>query len=242
MLDGNLASLVTRRSRSAGYHWPYRLAVRTLPSQGRNASANLAGVIRILTHSWVENHSVRCHTGRMRRCTKCEVEKPLTEFTRRKAGGRFNSWCRECTVRATREGRRKNKEIRERNKRGNDKRRRALKTRVARMKADPCMDCGRSFNPWQMHLDHTAGDKVKDIATLAHRGATNLLEEELKKVEPVCACCHADRTYFRRIEVALKTKKTVVVLDPETYESRRLPVERIKLVKRGDRIVAYTIT
>lgn len=104
------------------------------------------------------------------------------------------------------------------------------------------MDCGRIFNPWQMHLDHIDGDKVKDIATLAHGGATNLLEEELKKVEPVCACCHANRTYFRRIEVALKTKKTVVVFDPESYESKRLPVERIKLVKRDGRVVAYTIT
>lgn len=134
----------------------------------------------------------------MRKCTKCLETKSLDRFTRRKRGGQLNSWCRDCTVTATRLGRQNNPAIRQKNIDNNNRRRRELKTYVDQLKSEPCSDCKKCWKPWQMHFDHVRGKKFSDIATIVRTGARRRLEEELKKCELVCGHCHATRTHNRR--------------------------------------------
>lgn len=75
----------------------------------------------------------------------------------------------------------------------------ALRNEVWELKRVPCLDCGRSYNPWVMHFDHRPGEtKVGNIATMVRNNQRTKVFEEIKKCDIVCANCHADRTYARR--------------------------------------------
>ena len=138
-----------------------------------------------------------------RRCTKCRKKKPLDRFTVRR-GGQINSWCKGCTIRATRLGRQNNKQTRERNVAENARRRRELKAEVDALKAEtPCTDCGYNWRPWQMHFDHVRGKKLGHVSRMVSGGCRRQVEEEIKKCELVCANCHADRTHRRKQQGAV---------------------------------------
>lgn len=63
----------------------------------------------------------------------------------------------------------------------------------------PCTDCGVRHPAWVMQADHVWGEKVDDVATMACNAVSEeKLRAELDKCEPVCANCHAERTYRRR--------------------------------------------
>lgn len=64
----------------------------------------------------------------------------------------------------------------------------------------PCTDCGFNYPYYVMDFDHLPEYvKVENVITLALRGATKLLEEEIKKCEIVCSNCHRERTHKRRL-------------------------------------------
>lgn len=65
--------------------------------------------------------------------------------------------------------------------------------------ARPCADCGKSWPPVAMDLDHVRGDKSGNIAGFVS-GAykLDLIKLELEKCEVVCACCHRLRTADRK--------------------------------------------
>lgn len=64
----------------------------------------------------------------------------------------------------------------------------------------PCTDCGIQYPYYVMDFDHLPEYvKVDNVITLALRGATKLLQEEIKKCEIVCANCHRERTQNRRV-------------------------------------------
>jgi hypothetical protein len=62
----------------------------------------------------------------------------------------------------------------------------------------PCADCGRSFPPVAMDLDHARGGKVRCVSSLVS-GAYKLylIIAEIAKCDVVCACCHRVRTAAR---------------------------------------------
>lgn len=77
-------------------------------------------------------------------------------------------------------------------------RRAKLKAEVNELKRCPCMDCGGTFNPWQMDFDHRPDEiKVAEIPKLILRSNRQLLMDEIAKCDVVCANCHRDRTYYR---------------------------------------------
>lgn len=80
-------------------------------------------------------------------------------------------------------------------------------------KAHPCTDCGRQYPIHVMQLDHIPGrgksfntssvlwgkaDAGRDAA-VAELGAKAALLREIARCEPVCANCHAERTFSRHI-------------------------------------------
>lgn len=82
--------------------------------------------------------------------------------------------------------------------RGQRARKRAV---IQEFKAVGCMDCGIKYPYWVMHCDHARGIKEFDINNKSAYSITRL-KEELKKCDPVCANCHAERTYRRAQETA----------------------------------------
>jgi hypothetical protein len=68
---------------------------------------------------------------------------------------------------------------------------------IGKVKADPCVDCGRKYPPYVMHFDHIRGKKKFNIA-LGYQRTAKDVNEEIAKCELVCANCHAERTWKRR--------------------------------------------
>lgn len=65
------------------------------------------------------------------------------------------------------------------------------------LKRSPCVDCGGTFQPWQMQFDHLGDDKCDSVSNLIKTASMKAIEAEIAKCELVCANCHADRTYQR---------------------------------------------
>ncbi len=65
-------------------------------------------------------------------------------------------------------------------------------------KSRPCLDCGKSFDPWKMDLDHVSG-KVDNVSNLVGSQASlRRIIDEIAKCEVVCCWCHVLRTVARR--------------------------------------------
>lgn len=76
---------------------------------------------------------------------------------------------------------------------------------VNSVKTAPCMDCGRTFPPVCMDLDHVRGGKISNIASMVSSGyKLDLIKAEVAKCEVVCACCHRLRTTARKENIGRK--------------------------------------
>jgi hypothetical protein len=62
-----------------------------------------------------------------------------------------------------------------------------------------CLDCGIKYPARAMDFDHLSDKKYKISSLRTNPFSVKLLLEELAKCELVCACCHRDRTYNRRM-------------------------------------------
>jgi hypothetical protein len=66
-----------------------------------------------------------------------------------------------------------------------------------KLKAAPCMDCGKKYPPCAMDFDHQPTFKKLCAIGQLFNSPRKLLLEELKKCELVCANCHRIRTCKR---------------------------------------------
>ncbi len=73
-----------------------------------------------------------------------------------------------------------------------------LRELVNNYKSKPCMDCGQTYSPWIMDLDHRdRTTKVASVARLISDGTQKqIILDELTKCDVVCANCHRQRTYM----------------------------------------------
>lgn len=143
-------------------------------------------------------------------CTKCGKHTEHTNFaTYRSPSGevRRRGICKPCRGKYAEENfiRLKNwrKSYNEKNR--TDKaiksleRRAFAKSITDKIKSEtPCADCGGFFPPVAMDFDHT-GKKNKSIAGMVSKSyKKELILEEIKLCEIVCACCHRVRTQKRK--------------------------------------------
>lgn len=71
---------------------------------------------------------------------------------------------------------------------------------VLEAKDHPCQDCGVRYPYYVMQLDHRPGeDKWCNPSQLRTKGSLTKAKLELAKCDPVCANCHAERTYQRSL-------------------------------------------
>src|SRR5687768_12621781 len=82
-------------------------------------------------------------------------------------------------------------------------RRQAQADVLVRLRARPCADCGRTFDPFVMEFDHRdAAMKTAAVSRmLGHAGLARILDEAVK-CDIVCANCHRERTFRRRTVAA----------------------------------------
>lgn len=78
--------------------------------------------------------------------------------------------------------------------------RQANKNLVVLAKSRPCADCGQSYPPCVMDLDHVRGTKITHLGSGRLYNSTRLTIEEIAKCDVVCANCHRLRTYHRAQE------------------------------------------
>lgn len=77
------------------------------------------------------------------------------------------------------------------------------KAYIDSVKANPCMDCGKSFPPVCMDFDHVNGDKIQSISSMCSSCyKLDLIKEEIAKCELVCSNCHRIRTRDRKDNLA----------------------------------------
>jgi hypothetical protein len=139
----------------------------------------------------------------MKVCSNCSLEKFVGDFNR-KGGGR-QSKCKSCQRAYHRLYYQQHKScFIAKNRRNKNRQRKRLRNILLEVKKQPCQDCGGTFHPWVMELDHREGTKKEAaVANLVSKGCTDArLLEEIEKCDVVCANCHRMRTYHRMYEQA----------------------------------------
>jgi hypothetical protein len=134
----------------------------------------------------------------MRRCGRCDTEKPFEEFAwRRRARGQRDNYCRPCRADYHREHYLANKDryiasARQRKKAMLEER---IEFLVAYLREHPCVDCGEE-DPIVLEFDHLRDKKFMISKGITDRNWQDVLDE-IAKCEVVCANCHRRRTAKR---------------------------------------------
>ncbi len=132
----------------------------------------------------------------MPRCYKCNVNKSHTDFHwRSKANNRLQSMCKTC--KKDLDQTRYYDPVSNRKKQAHESRALArINAMVAKFSIflnKSCVDCGE--NDIRCLVPDHQYDKLENVSKLvSDRKAPELIIEELKKCEIVCANCHAKRT------------------------------------------------
>lgn len=133
----------------------------------------------------------------MKTCSRCKIEKPLSEFNRR--GGGHQAACRQCNSEYYKQYYKENPSEKERILQNNRARRAEIDEFIRNRKAKPCVDCGVEYPYYVMQFDHLSQSEKKfQIASSRNLYTIQQIQEEIAKCELVCANCHAERTHSRR--------------------------------------------
>lgn len=123
-------------------------------------------------------------------CTKCEIEKDISEFSERKRGG-HNSWCILCVRLKAKERYHDNKDdylLRAKNKNI------AFRKHILNyLKDHPCVDCGEK-DPVVLQFDHRDTETKKYEISNMKMKALSEVDEEIAKCDVRCSNCHIKRT------------------------------------------------
>jgi hypothetical protein len=143
-------------------------------------------------------------------CSKCLLLLPETDFYR-KTPTNLRSDCKSChklTMRSrSKEHYNENKEYyRKRNERSRKELAQLIKQ--YKIKHNICTDCKLPHPPWRLEFDHIDPKlKTAEVSTLTSFSKEKILKE-ISKCQIVCANCHRDRTYYRRMQSASSTTRT----------------------------------
>jgi len=140
----------------------------------------------------------------MKTCSKCGIEKPLTDFyadKRNKMG--YRSYCKECHKTHVRNKywtmNPKQKEVSlKRTSKNNSLRRRERRTLILRMLVSKgCTDCGIR-DPLVLDFDHVFGKTSGISCMVSNHAPWKRIEEEITKCEVRCSNCHRRKTAKER--------------------------------------------
>lgn len=131
----------------------------------------------------------------MRVCSKCRIEKPLSEFNK-KSRGLLQPYCKGCNSEYLKAHYAANPEYyvqkAKRNKLPVKRQNRELMLEY--LSKHPCVDCGET-DPVLLTFDHVRGTKSDNVAKLVTQAANwDRVMEEVAKCEVRCVSCHVRRT------------------------------------------------
>jgi hypothetical protein len=130
-----------------------------------------------------------------RRCTRCDVVKPLDDFS--VCSERRLTQCKPCKVIICAEYRR-DPVTQERGRIRSLRRSRVNKERVwDYLSSHPCVDCGEA-DPVVLEFDHVRGVKAQPIAKMLSSVAWERIAAEIEKCDVRCANCHRRKTAAER--------------------------------------------
>ncbi len=142
-------------------------------------------------------------------CTKCNVQKSLDLFSKRKKSkDGHSSWCRECfKVYWEKRYYQNHKHYRNSHNQSRNKIRKENARKVFEYLAEhPCINCGES-DPIVLEFDHRDRvEKVGNVANLVNDGSWKRVMLEIQKCDVLCANCHrrksaAEFNYMRHVFV-----------------------------------------
>jgi hypothetical protein len=88
----------------------------------------------------------------------------------------------------------------EKTKQRSQKRREEIRNIIRTFKQEkPCMDCKIVYPYYVLDFDHIGNDKIEGISKMANWFPLDEIIAEIKKCQVVCANCHRERTYRRRM-------------------------------------------
>ncbi len=125
-------------------------------------------------------------------CTKCGLEKDISEFSWSIRGVKRHSRCKKCHAEEQLEYYERNKEKELEYKWDRQQRKRdEARVFVEEYKSThPCVDCGKSDTRF-LTFDHVRGVKKKAISDMVNLGYTiEAIQAELLKCEVRCLECH----------------------------------------------------
>lgn len=124
----------------------------------------------------LDNKSLVVHGEK--KCPKCNVVKPFTEFYLRRSGTHFSVYCKSCTKQFSLD------------------RQRELKKKCVIYKGGKCQQCGYSRCMAALEFHHCDPSK-KDftISALKHTVFDESLKDELDKCRLLCSNCHKEEHY-----------------------------------------------
>ena len=133
-----------------------------------------------------------------KRCSKCEDEKELDEFNKKKSNkDGLQGECRECQGETSREYYKVNNE--KQKKQINEAKKKRIKENKEKyfnlLCESKCVDCPES-NPVVLEYDHRDGvDKINGVGRLVASGYSwDVILKEIEKCDIRCANCHRIRT------------------------------------------------
>jgi hypothetical protein len=134
-------------------------------------------------------------------CPKCSIDKPISDFYRRKTGPRSGEYYEKCKECMKFRGRSYYHANRDRQLQLALKRRHLsylIKRKfLSNLKDCPCADCGKRYPFYVMDFDHRIPkEKINSVAYMVTRNwSFDKIKNEALKCEIVCANCHRIRTY-----------------------------------------------
>lgn len=143
----------------------------------------------------VEIQPVLCIIGSVKKCTKCEIEKPLDEFAI-KSATRRQSMCKSCNREYQKGHYVANKQtyIDKAKVWSNTQHPILIENLINYLAEHPCVDCGET-DSIVLDFDHVTGVKFKSISALiSNRCSWKKVFSEIEKCEVRCANCHRRRT------------------------------------------------
>jgi len=132
----------------------------------------------------------------MKMCSSCKKEKSFDQFNK-KGAGRFQTYCRPCDKKISKEYYEANKEKQKKQIYASRKIRiTATKKYIRSLKeSTPCMDCGVKYPYYVMDFDHQHSKEFLISKAVDEGISLDKIKKEIEKCHIVCSNCHRERTH-----------------------------------------------
>ena len=160
-----------------------------------------------------------------RKCSRCQIIKPLTDFHKRKdlkkGGGGYRYVCKPCASERAKESYQRNKE--KVIARSNIETKKRIKERreyvFLYLCSHPCVQCGAN-NPLLLEFDHIEreGKDLPISRAIYNNWSWKRLKDEISKCQVLCSNCHSIKTANENGSYSdLIEKYTDSLVDPELF-------------------------